>query len=118
MSDENKRKEYIGDKILNLGIAIKVLKNKKTFRQQIKEMYRLQSNAYLADVCREFKINVPDTEQRGFKKYADAVEIHIHNLYEEYGIDVALDWVDNYICSYKLKTETNKQIKTKKWHNK
>jgi hypothetical protein len=113
-----KRKEYIGDAIIHLALSQTIMTNlNKSFHENLQIIHKLQSNSNLADVAKVFNINPTQNAYGiGYKKYANAVEIHVYDLYEEYGLEVAIEWVKKYIVDYTINTK--QLIKNKRKENK
>jgi hypothetical protein len=90
--------EYIGDAIVHIALSLYFVDGTIPFHDAMKLIYKLQSNSNLADVARDFSIKPETHVISGFKKYADAVEIQVYNLYKEHGLQFAIDWVTEYIA--------------------
>jgi hypothetical protein len=110
------KKEYIGDAIIHLALALKFMSGEEDFTSSLDIIKLKQSNVFLAQLSQEFFITPTNKQEaerpnkKTFKKQADAVEIHIYDLYIEYGLQFALSYVQKYIGDFKPKTKT----KTKK----
>jgi hypothetical protein len=121
----DKMKEYIGDAIVHMALSLYFVNGENTFQKAISRIYKVQSNSHLADVARDFNIKPVEHISEGYKKYADAVEVHVYNLSIEHGLQFAIDWVIEYIAKrqvtipkkFKKKQQEDEQNRRKKTVN-
>ncbi len=98
-SEEFKRQEFIGDAVYALVASEAICKKAATRNTDRALFYEVQSNKFMAEIAKKIKLELWAQNESAYttKRWANALEVYVYELYMENGLEAVKEWFNNTI---------------------